>query len=184
MALTFSGAAPQAHRRSWGTAAARALAAVALLAALAACDGDRIRALEEGLSTEADVRAQFGEPDRIWPGPEGSRVFEYDRQPAGQRNYMIAIGPDGRMAALRQVLTPENFAQIVPGMTAEDVRRRLGKPARTTPYPLKQETVWDWRYLEPPTTSMVFSVAFGDDGRVRRTGSTLDPQSEAQRAGP
>ena len=166
--------------------ARRILAAAWLLAAvlLGACDGHRIQALEEGVSTEADVRRQFGEPERIWPGPAGSRIFEYNRQPSGQRNYMIGIGPDGMMASLRQVLTAENFARIVPGLTADEVRQRLGRPARVTPYALKNEITWDWRYFQPPNHAMVFSVTFGPDSRVLRTGSMVDPESEGDRSKP
>ncbi len=164
---------------------ARVAAAVLLaMALLGGCDGQRIQALEEGVSREADVRRQFGEPDRIWPGPAGSRIFEYNRQPSGQRNYMIAIGADGMMASLRQVLTPENFARIGPGMTADEVRQRLGRPARVTPYALKNEITWDWRYFLPPNNAMVFSVTFGPDSRVLRTGSIVDPESEGDRAKP
>ncbi|REM69030.1 outer membrane protein assembly factor BamE, partial [Mycobacterium tuberculosis] len=83
---------------------------------LAACDSKNISELEEGVSTEADVRARFGQPENVWDAPNGGRVFEYNRQPAGQKNYMITIGPDGKMSALRQVLTPENFAKVQPGM--------------------------------------------------------------------
>lgn len=52
------------------------------------------------------MRARFGEPERIWDEPGGARTLEYNRQPAGHQNYMITIGPDGRMSALRQVLAP------------------------------------------------------------------------------
>ena len=103
---------------------------------LAACDPQRISELEEGVSTEADVRARFGEPEKIWDAPGGGRTFEYPRQPAGTQNYMITIGPDGKMSALRQVLTPENFAKVQPGMMMEDVRKMLGKPMKTTPFAL------------------------------------------------
>ncbi len=92
------------------------------------------------------MRARFGQPENIWDSPAG-RVFEYNRQPAGQKNYMITIGADGKMSALRQVLTPENFARVQPGMAMEDLRRLLGKPARRTPYPLKNETEWEWRWV-------------------------------------
>ena len=135
----------------------------------------RIRELEEGVSTEADVRAKFGAPENIWDGPGGERIFEYNRQPAGMKNYMISIGPDGKMTALRQVLHPANFAKVQPGMMMEDVRKMLGKPMKQTPYPLKNEIAWDWRYLEPPNTSMVFTVWFSPDYRVLRTSTTLDP---------
>lgn len=147
------------------------------LLALAGCDPQRISELEEGVSTEADVRARFGEPEQVWDGPGGVRTFEYSRQPAGHRNYMISIGPDGRMTALRQVLTPENFAKIQPCMKLEDVRRMLGKPMKVTPYPLKKETHFDWRYMDGPNTSdsKVFTVVFDKDLYVARTGSVMDP---------
>jgi hypothetical protein len=144
---------------------------------LAACDPQRIDALEEGVATEADVRRQFGEPEKIWDAPGGARTFEYSRQPSGHRNYLITIGTDGKMSALRQVLTPENFARVQPGMMMEDVRKMLGKPMKVTPYELKREVVYDWRYLQGANTSMVFSVVFDTDLRVLRTGSIPDPEA-------
>ncbi|MGD9775185.1 outer membrane protein assembly factor BamE domain-containing protein [Diaphorobacter sp.] len=145
---------------------------LATLVMLAGCDDQRIQELEEGLSTEQDVRARFGEPEHIWPEPDGSRTLEYNRQPAGHRNYMITIGTDGKMSALRQVLAPHNFEKVQPGMTQEQVRRLLGKPARQVTYELKQETEWDWNWIDPPTTEMQFIVTFGPDGLVRRSAST------------
>ncbi|WP_027014744.1 outer membrane protein assembly factor BamE domain-containing protein [Comamonas composti] len=148
-----------------------AAAAVFGLLAVAACDQQKIKELEEGLSTEADVRARFGEPERVWPEPDGSHTLEYNRQPAGARNYMITIGADGKMSALRQVLAPHNFEKIQPGMNEEQVRRMLGKPAKVMSYQLKQETDWDWNYVDPPTRNMEFTVTFDFSGRVLRTGS-------------
>ena len=153
--------------------------ASALLLALAGCDQQAIRELEEGVSTEADVRARFGEPEKIWDAPDGGRTFEYNRQPAGHRNYMITIGTDGKMSALRQVLTPQNFAKVQPGMAMEEVRQMLGKPARITPFERQGEVAYDWRYLEPPNTHMVFTVFFDRDYRVLRTGSVVDPEQSS-----
>lgn len=150
----------------------------AAVAGLLGCDAQRIDQLEEGVATEADVRAQFGTPENIWDAPGGARIFEYNRQPAGHRNYMVTIGPDGKMAALRQVLTPENFAKVQPGMAMEEVRRMLGKPMKITPFVLKHETDYDWRYLQPPNQSMVFTVVFDPDMRVLRTLSVTDPDTE------
>jgi len=59
-----------------------------VLALLAACDPQRISELEEGVATEADMRARFGEPAAVYTDEIGSRTFEYPRQPAGQVNYM------------------------------------------------------------------------------------------------
>ncbi|MDB5931013.1 MAG: putative lipoprotein, partial [Polaromonas sp.] len=98
---------------------------LSMILGLAGCDQQRIDELEEGVATEADVRARFGEPEKIWdardmaslpqPGAAaepGARTLEYNRQPQGSANYMITIGPDGKMSALRQVLSPQNFARV------------------------------------------------------------------------
>jgi len=165
------------HRKGWGIGMSAALLATVL--ALAACDSRNISELEEGVSTEADVRARFGEPENIWDGPDRGRIFEYNRQPQGQKNYMITIGTDGKMSALRQVLTPENFARVQPGMMMEDLRKMLGKPAKVTPYALRRETEWEWRWVQPPNSSMVFTATLNDDQRVVRSGSSPDRGTEA-----
>ena len=85
------------------------------------------------------------------------------------------------MSALRQVLNPDNFARVLPGMMMEEVRRMLGKPAKATTYSLKNETAWDWRYLQPPNTPMVFTVWFNPDMRVLRTTMTPDPEAMENR---
>jgi outer membrane protein assembly factor BamE (lipoprotein component of BamABCDE complex) len=161
----------------------KALAAALALLALSACDPQRVAELEEGVSTEADVRARFGQPENVWDGPNGERIYEYNRQPSGHKNYMISIGPDGRMVALRQVLNPNNFAKVQPGMMMEDVRKLLGKPMKITPYDLKREIAWDWRFMEPPNSSMVFTVWFNPDMRVLRTSTVPDPEAIENRGG-
>lgn len=157
-----------------------ALAVLLLGAALwlIGCDSKRISELEEGVSSEADVRARFGQPENIWDTPQG-KVFEYNRQPQGQKNYMITIGPDGKMSALRQVLTPENFSKVRPGMPMEDLRKLLGKPAKRTPYPLKNQTEWEWRWVQLPNSPMVFTATLNDDQRVVSAGSSPDRTTEA-----
>ena len=160
---------------------------LSLMLGLAGCDQQRIKALEEGVASEADVRARFGEPEKIWdardmaslplPGAAaqpGARTLEYNRQPAGNVNYMVTIGADGRMTALRQVLTPQNFAAVLPGMPMETVRKMLGKPMKITPYALKRELHYDWRYLNPPSTAMIFTVVFDACLRVVNTASYLE----------
>lgn len=82
---------------------------------------------------------------------------------------MITIGPDGKMSALRQVLTPQNFALVLPGIPMETVRKMLGLPMKVTPYALQQETHYDWRYLSAPVTPRILTVVFDRDPRVVRT---------------
>jgi len=157
--------------------AAFGLAASALLAG---CDPQRISELEEGVATEADVRAKFGEPAAVYTAENGARTFEYPRQPAGQVNYMITIGADGKMSALRQVLKPSNFAKVEPGWDKAQVRRLLGLPAKTMTYELKSEEVWDWRFADGQEAKL-FSVTFDRDGRVTSTATTPDPMALNQK---
>ena len=164
-----------------------AMSLLSMLLGVVGCDSQRVAELEEGVATESDVRARFGEPEKVWDaadmattplpgaaGLPGSKTFEYNRQPAGNVNYMITIGSDGKMSALRQVLAPQNFAKVLPGMPMETVRKMLGKPMKVTPYALSQTTHYDWRYLNPPTTAMIFSVVFDRDLRVVSTGSVIE----------
>ena len=161
---------------------------LSLVMGLVGCDQQRIAELEEGVATETDVRARFGEPEKTWDAADmvnvpatgsavqaltapGARTLEYNRQPQGMVNYMITIGADGKMSALRQVLTPQNFAAVLPGMSMEQVRKLLGKQLKVTPYALKNQTHYDWRYLNPPNTAMIFTVVFDADLRVVGTGS-------------
>ena len=122
---------------------------LASVLALVGCDQQKIAKLEEGVATEADVRQQFGEPHATYPEADGSKTFEFSRQPEGQVAYMITIGADGKMSALRQVLKNAEFAKIKPGMDKGEVRRVLGKPAKTAKFDLKpDEEHWDWRWLD------------------------------------
>ncbi|UJW83709.1 outer membrane protein assembly factor BamE [Hydrogenophaga sp. SL48] len=164
------------HPARWALAFSAALL-------MTACDQQAIGELEEGVSTEEDVRERFGQPEAVWDGPDGAQVYEYNRQPAGYQNYQITIGPDGKMAALRQVLTERNFALIQPGMPMEEVRKLLGKPMKITTYDLKKETHHDWRYRDGPneSDSKVFTVIFNPDMRVLSTLSVRDPDLDRGR---
>ena len=145
-------------------------------ALLSACDQQRIEKLEEGLSTEADVRRQFGEPVQITEKADGARVLDYPRQPEGSTNYVITIGADGKMSSLRQLLTPTNFAKVQAGMDQIEVRRTLGRPAKTQRFALKpDEEVWDWRFLDGQQKK-VFSVTFDRENKVMGTATTDDPR--------
>ena len=170
---------------------------LSLMMGLVGCDQQRIAELEEGVATETDVRARFGEPEKTWDAADmanvpatggaaqaltapGARTLEYNRQPQGMVNYMITIGADGKMSALRQVLNPQNFAAVLPGMSMEQVRKLLGKQLKVTPYALKNQTHYDWRYLNPPNTAMIFTVVFDADLRVVSTGSVEEESVNPQ----
>jgi outer membrane protein assembly factor BamE (lipoprotein component of BamABCDE complex) len=157
-------------------------ALLAFMLALTGCDQHKIAKLEEGVATEADVRTQFGEPQATYAQADGSRTFEYSRQPEGQVAYMITIGGDGKMSALRQVLKPAEFAKVVPGMDKAEVRRLLGRPAKTAKFELKpDEEHWDWRWLDGQA-SKIFSVTFDRDGKVTGSAVSDDPREGQNRS--
>ena len=154
----------------------RLLSTLLLATGLAACDAQRIEKLEEGLSTEADVRKQFGEPVTITEKVDGSKVMAYPRQLEGETNYLITIGADGKMASLRQLLTPANFARVQPGLSQNEVRALLGTPAKMHQFALKpEEEIWDWRFRDGQARK-VFSVTFGSDQTVLRSAIGDDPR--------
>jgi outer membrane protein assembly factor BamE (lipoprotein component of BamABCDE complex) len=162
---------------AWTLTGLAAAAASALL--LSACDPQRVAKLEEGVSTEVEVRKQFGDPVTTNTLPDGSKVLDYPRQPEGWTNYVIKIGPDGKMSSLRQLVSDDNFAKITPGMGQQQVRDILGRPAEQKRYDLKKEEVWSWRY-KPVNESKLLTVTFGDDKKVVSTAKADDPREQAQ----
>ncbi len=151
----------------------RWLASFATALALVGCDVQRLAELEVGVTTESEVRARWGEPAAVYTEADGSKALEYPRQPAGQINFMVVIGREGRVTALRQVLTPANFAKVETGWDKAQVRRLLGLPAKTQRYELKQEEVWDWRFSDNAENKL-FSITFDTSGRVTSTATTID----------
>jgi outer membrane protein assembly factor BamE (lipoprotein component of BamABCDE complex) len=127
--------------------------------------------LEKGVSTEGDVRAVMGQPDTVRDETDGSRTLEYAKGPEGARTWMFTIDSGGKLRDYTQVLTEENFARIVPGMSKDEVRRSLGRPRTVVPFPRMNEEVWDWRYLSG-TQVRLFNVHFDlTSGKVLRTSS-------------
>lgn len=129
-----------------------------------------LRGLTPGVTTEAQIRDQMGQPETERTFTDGSKRFEYPRGPQGLATYMVDIDPQGKLRAVTQVLTAENFAKIRPGMTQDEVRRLLGKPGEVAVYRLKPETVWSWKWNEgPPTGEAYFNVHFNAGGIVYTT---------------
>ena len=145
-------------------------------ALLPGCDYFALQELQPGVSTALDVRDRFGPPGMVWRNDDGSVTWEYSRQPEGTKCYMITIGPDDVLRKIDQVLDEEGFARVRRGMTGDEVRRVLGKPASSKYLQLSRETVWDWRIEAPASASerLFFTVHFNADGRVSRTGRNAE----------
>jgi hypothetical protein len=154
-------------------AAAAMTAALGSLLGMAGCEPQRADLLAEDVSTEDDVRKVFGEPRTVTVGADGSRTLEYPKQPEGYANYVMVIGANGKLASLRQLLNPDNFAKVVPGMTRDEVRQLLGRHAREQRYDLKKETVVEWRFREGQDAK-IFGVTFDETGKVKASAITAD----------
>ena len=137
------------------------------------------RNLQLGVSTVDDVRRQAGKPEIEWGNDDGSQRYEYPRGPNGTRTYMLDFAPDGTLSAITQVLTAENFAKVVPGMSKDDVRRLLGKPTTVARYALSNDEVWSWHWADGgyPGDSM-FDAHFSVDGVVTTTSRSEAPGRE------
>lgn len=77
-----------------------------------------------------------------------------------------ASGPFATGASAR---SDELFSRIQPGMTTDDVRRLLGPPDQTMPFPLSHTVAWDYRYKDTWGYVCEFSVTFDADGRASST---------------
>jgi outer membrane protein assembly factor BamE (lipoprotein component of BamABCDE complex) len=126
-----------------------------------------LRGLTPGVTTEAQIVDQMGQPETERTHPDGSKRLEYPRGPQGTTTYMVDIDPNGRLMAVTQVLTAENFAKVRIGMTQPEVRELLGKPGEVAVYRLKPETVWSWKWQEGgPSGDAFFNVHFDASGHV------------------
>ena len=141
---------------------------LAPLFALVGCDTG-ISRLKPGVSTATEVRSIMGNPTFEWKEPDGSTTWEFARGPEGVVTYMVDLGPDNVLRAIRQVLTEQYFAKIEPGASRDAVRKLIGKPGQTMPFPNLQEEVWSWRFEQSHGNPWFFNVHFAPDGTVKRT---------------
>jgi len=150
-------------------AALRRTALLALTLLAAGCAN--FSALSPGDSA-LTVEARVGPPGTVWTNADGSEVWEYPMGPSGVQTFMIDIGPDRAVRAVRQVLKEEYFSKVVAGMSRDDLRRLLGRPKEVWYFPARDEEVWVWRYFE--ITYRFFNVLFDRTGGTVRTTLRLD----------
>ncbi len=142
---------------------------------LAACAHTGFNTLMPGVTTEAQVQAQFGPPDMSWTDADGSRQLEYSGQPNGFFCHMVFIAPDGKLREVRQTFNEATYARIVPGMTQEAVRRLLGHADTSVRFDLKpDEEVWSWRLEETGEKIVYFNAYFDRAGQVLRSEKLIE----------
>ena len=155
-----------------------------LLAAslLAGCAHLSDSGLVVGQSTGAEGVAKFGQPANRVAKPDGGSVLYYPQGPYGHTSYAVVLGADGKLQAIEQRLTDENFAKIIPGTTtAKQVLELLGPSLIHNTLPWQGREVWEYK-LPIDTTRYVLWVQFSSaDGIVREVAKVSDPEWEMQR---
>jgi outer membrane protein assembly factor BamE (lipoprotein component of BamABCDE complex) len=136
----------------------------------------RLTQLTEGQSTEQDVRRLFGPPAAV-RDERGAKGLVYPLGPEGSHTLVIRIDANGKYQGRENLLTRENFNRVSPGQKEADVLALLGPPGRTQQYALKQETAWEWRYLNG-TETRLFVVMFDAHGAVVSTATEEDPRRQ------
>ncbi len=154
---------------------------IASLISLLACDPRgrayedvRLARLTEGESTETDVRQLFGVPSATH-NVAGGKGLVYPLGPEGLHTLLMKIDANGRYQGRENLLTRDNFNRVATGQNGSDVRGLLGPPGRTEKYALKQQTAWEWRFLDGNDTR-VFVVMFDAAGAVVSSAIEEDPR--------
>ncbi len=121
-----------------------------------------------------EARRVYGAPTGTYHFRDGGSRLEYATTPLGKVTYMLDFDAAGRLVRSRQVLTEDDFADIKPGMSKDDVRLRLGPPTEYLRIPRQHLVVWNWRYAGGDCTW--FQASIGDeDGKVTEAGVSQDP---------
>jgi len=147
-----------------------------LAVALTACASLVPRPPQPG-QTEADAVAGLGQPTGRYALPDGVQRVEFARGPYGRVTWMVDLDAGGRVLRAEQVLTPQHFARVRPGMPRDELLRLLGRPADRQGEWMDRET-WSWRY--ETYECMWVRVTLDANGRVRGGASYLpDPRCDA-----
>jgi hypothetical protein len=120
-----------------------------------------------------NVRHGIAAPTGEYDLPNGGKRLEFAQGAFGKQTWMLDFDTSGKLVANNQVLTEANFATIAPGMSANDVRFRLGRPAQVFTVPWQHLQVWNYRFF---TGDCVwFQVSMTDAGRVTESNIGSDP---------
>ena len=148
--------------------------AVLALAVLASCS-TAPGALPPGTPIE-QARGTFGGVSGEYRLPDGGTRLEFRQGTYGKQTYMLDFDARGLLVSSKQVLTPETFATITPGLTPEQVLMRIGHPAYVFPVGYQKLQVWNYRFGGMEGDCVVFQVSISNvTGIVSDAGANTDP---------
>ena len=119
------------------------------------------------------VTQAMGPPAAEHPLPEGGRRLEYSHGTYGRQTFMVDFDAQGRLLRWEQVAAQPHFDAIRAGMTAEEVRSRIGSPSEVWSIPRQHLVVWSYRFDSP--FCQWFMVGMGPEDRVKDTSYGPDP---------
>jgi len=136
------------------------------------------------LGTSIDqARRLVIKPNAEYALPKGGTRLEFARGSFGRETYMLDFDAGGTLVATQQVLTEENFATITPGLTSNEVRMRLGRPADVFGVPYQKLHVWNYRYFGGDCRW--FQVSLSDaEQRVTEASLGADPACDGPKGNP
>ena len=148
------------------------------LGALGGCAAYSPRNLAPGAEI-AEILARMGPATARYPLEGGVVRLEFARGPMGLHTYMLDVDGAGRLLRSEQVLTEAHFLELRLGMTAEEVRRRIGTPSSERYLPRQRHRLWSYRYETP--FCIWFQVSLNEAGQVAELGHNADPRCDFDR---
>lgn len=130
---------------------------------LAGCAANGVN-LRPGVSDAAAVRTDMGAPAETVRLADGGEAWFYPKG-LGRVTYRVELGPDDKVRAVEQVLDEAHFDRIQAGKTTKDeLRALLGPPFYV--WHVRNETVWEYRYLWAQQSPWVLRVGIGPNDVV------------------
>ena len=140
-------------------------------------------ALPIGASID-EARHAFGGPTGQYALPDGGTRLEFAQGSFGKQTFMLDFDAGGHLVAKEQVLTPDVFATIKPGMSQTDVLSRIGRPVSVFPIGWQQLQVWNYRFGGLEGDCVLFQVSISNaSGLVAEAGQGYDPACDAGSSG-
>lgn len=160
------------------------LAAAMVVVVVSGCASFDGRGLVPGKSTANDVEALMGAPaDRIKLADGDTKLY-FPRQPDGRMMYVVRLSPDGVMRSNEQVLTEQNIARLVRGVTTrEQAREMFGPPWQTARFERQERDVWEYYIFNVELQEYFLDLQFSYDGILREVMVLKDYAKEPGGAG-
>ena len=117
-----------------------------------------------GLSRE-QVIAQMGNPYPAPPDLSQAQRLDFPRGPFGKHTYSLQFDADGKVITYKQLLTEENFRQVI---------ERIGMSRDQFGLARNRGYVWNFRYITP--LCQWFQIEFTAENKVRSTGYGMPPE--------